>query len=207
MGPLVDLIFVGAVLFPYGLVIGLPLSLVGIPVLHRIRNTPKGKRRVGVRRRLRISAAFASVFVVVVLGDALFRMYKDQDDYWRYEGAFDFFRMPLEEPYELQMVDALDAAYIGKWQESGTLIGRIVRYERRANFLIGETTDESFPDRNSRPSGWFIFDLTSGHLCKYRSLSELREEAPSHGILPPFAFQSIKDNWDHYWANPHRSKK
>lgn len=207
MGPLIDLIFVGAVLFPYGFIIGLLLSLVGIPALHRIRNTPKDKRCMGVRRRLRISAAFASVFVVVVLGDALFRMYKDQDDYWRYEGAFDFYRMPLEEPYELVMIDSLDKASIGRWQESESLIWGIIRYERRANFLIGETTDESFPDRNSRPTGWFIFDLTSGHLYKYRSLSELREEAPSHGIQPPFAFTSIKDNWDHYWANPHRSKK
>jgi hypothetical protein len=207
MGPPIVLILLSVVLFPIGLGLGLLLSLVGIPILHRVRHTPKDKRRVGVRRRLRISAAFASAFVVAVLGIGLFVSYKDFNDYWRYRGAFDYYRMPLEEPYELVMIDALDAASISKWQESVSLIGGIVRYERIASCLIGETSDETFAESNSPPTGWFIFDLTSGHLYKYRSLDELREEAARHGIQPTFDLKSIKNNWDHYWAHPHTSGK
>jgi hypothetical protein len=207
MGPLFVLVTLSIVLFPVGVVVGFILSFLAVPIFHRVRNTPKEDRRIGIPRRLRVSAAFAFVFMVAVLGIGLCDSYKDVNDYWRYEGAFDFFRMPLEEPYELVMIDALDEAHIGKWRESGTLIGGIVRYERRASFLIGETSGEAFADRDSPPTGWFIFDLASGRLYEYRSFHELREGAARHGIQPPFDFQSIKDNWDHYWANPRTPDK
>lgn len=84
-----------------------------IPLVYTLRKVPKEKRRIGYVWR-----SLLTVLLGGVMTFSLVRAYVRWDivesrtaelDYWGYPGQFDYYRMPLEYPYELAMID------LGNW--------------------------------------------------------------------------------------------
>lgn len=120
-----------------------------------------------------------------------------RDAYWLYPGKGDFWRMPLGKPYELSMIDSLDRGSIHIWKDSSMIVWSISRYARKDPFIYGELK----PERASKPSGWFVFDLGNGHKELFKSegpfLLKLRELG-----IDPIEMTSVRDIYHSYWRNP-----
>jgi len=204
MGPLFVIIFWSFILTPVGLVLGLLLSFIGIPIFHRVRRTPVEKRKTGFLRKLLVAFCFSLVFVPAMLVFGFCISYTNPDNYWEYQGAFDFWRMPLEEPYELVMIDTKDKAGISKWKENSSIISDIAKYEKRGQLVVGYCEHRT---SRSEKSEWFLFDCTKGMAEDFASEQLLVEACAKKDFSPPLQMKTIRENWTSYWKDPNRRKK
>ncbi len=129
---------------------------------------------------------------------------KNENNYWEYRGAFDFYRVPLEEPYELAMVDDLDDAAIGRWKEGGHIVSGIQMYEKRGPLVAGYRRRSSGTSDKPR---WFLFDCVTGQTDRFESREALSEACRSRGFDPPMRMRTIRENWTLYWQNPRRRRE
>ena len=203
MGAGLVIVFSAIVLMPIGLVFGLLFSFVGLPVFRWLRRVPAEKRKRSVRARLHAACLFAVVFVVVICGLGIYNSCKDQGNYWEYRGAFDFWRMPLEEPYELVMIDEVDYASISKWQNSRCIVSGIRRYEKRGPLIAGYRESRS---SGSEDAGWFLFDCDTGHAEVFDAKQEFIDVCEKRGFSEPIRMRSIPQNWESYWKDPNRRR-
>jgi hypothetical protein len=97
MGPLFVLVFWGILLTPVALLLGGGVSFLAPFLYYRLCGVPPDKRRRGFLFRGSIIFLFTVLFIpsICMLGFVL--SFSNADDYWNYQGAFDFWRMPLEE--------------------------------------------------------------------------------------------------------------
>lgn len=204
MGPLFVVIFWAVLLTPIGFGLGLLLSFIGFPVFHTLKRTPVDERNTSYARRRRVASVFTVLFVPTICGLGLYLSYKDEGDYWEYQGAFDFWRMPLEEPYELVMIDVTDEAAISEWQDGTNIVSGIRKYEKRGHLVAGYYEREFF---NSKESGWFLFDCASGRAEKFGTEQSLTETCATRGFSPPIQMKTIHENWTLYWKNPNRRRE
>jgi len=153
-----------------------------------------------------MSALFALAFVVVMCGLGIYVMEKDSGNYWEYEGAWDFYRMPLEEPYELVMIDTMDSASINKWKEGSTIVGDIVEYEKRGALIAGHCQHTSY-SFYTKDKPWFVFDCATGQVDTYASKEAFEDACTQKGFSLPLDMKSIRENWNAYWGNPNRRRK
>ncbi len=190
-------------LTPIGVVIGAILSFV-VPVLYyEIRRTPPEKRRRGLLFHCGFTVVFAMLFAPSVCGLLFFLASVGSDDYWNYEGAFDYYRMPLEPPYQLSMTDTLDDAGIFKWKERSGIVWNITKYEKRGPLIAGFREEE----RTSREPPWFLFDCRNGKAFKFVDEKSLNRACAENGFAPPLTMRSIRENWDSYWKDPNRRRE
>lgn len=142
-----------------------------------------------------VPICFLLLGLVLALLDSMFVW-----DYWRYNGSLDNYRMPLEPPYELVMVDAIDYATIKIWQEdSSSKINGIIHYEKRENLMFGIKSDEYFPgDRTEYSMSWFIFDLSNGDKVIFTSEEKLTAALRKRDI-EDINLKTVKQNWNEYW--------
>jgi len=202
MGPLLVIIFWAILLTPIGLFLGLVLMFTGTSILYRFRNTPKEKRLSGWAK-FGFSILFMMAFVPLMCTLGIYMMEKDTNNYWKSQGAWDYWRMPLEEPYELVMIDLMDTASIGKWKDESSIVSDIIEYEKRGSVLAGHCRDIHF---GSNTEHWFLFDCSTGHNDNYTSKEAFETACQQKGLCMPLAMKSIQDNWDQYWRNPNRRK-
>jgi hypothetical protein len=164
------------------------------------------------RNRILMSLLISLISAIVVpgclLGLAGVLIAMDESapkDYWEYSGDSDYFRMPLEPPYELVMIDTLDYATIQGWQNSTERkLSGITNYEKRGNLIFGETSANQFEsERIPQDNKWFIFDLSTGELNVFKVEAELIATLNNKGIKD-IKLKSVSQNWDEYWKNPKR---
>ena len=204
MGPLFVIIFWAILLTPAGLVLGLVLSFIGFPVFHRLRKTPAEKRNTGCLQRILAAYLFTVVFVPTICGLGLYLSYKDQNNFWEYKGAFDFWRMPLEEPYQLVIIDTMEQAGISKWQDGSYIVYGILKYEKRGQLVAGYCERRTFKPEKT---GWFLFDCVTGKAVDFGSEQLFVEACEKRGFSPPIQMKTIPENWTLYWKDPNRRKK
>jgi hypothetical protein len=188
---------------PIGVVLGAILSFVVPVVYYGIRRTPAEKRKRGFRFHCGFAVIFGILFAPAVCALLLFLSFVNSGDYWNHEGAFDYYRMPLEPPYQLSMIDTLDDAGISKWKEGSQIVWNITKYEKRGPLIAGFREEE----RTSREPAWFLFDCSDGAVSKFADEESLSRACAERGFTPPLAMRSIKENWDSYWKDPKRRKK
>ena len=204
MGPLFVIILWVLILTPIGLILGLLLSFIGFPVFHRLRKTPIEKRKTGWLRRLLVAFLFTMLFIPTICGLGLYLSFKDQDNYWEYHGAFDFWRMPLEEPYQLVMIDTIEQAGISKWRDGSYIVYGILEYEKRGQLVAGYYEHKPFKPEEK---GWFLFDCVTGKAEDFRSEQLLTEACEKRRFSPPIQMKTILENWTLYWDDPNRRRK
>lgn len=192
------ILFWMVLLAPVGFLLGLVFVCVG----GRIFGVPK--KRLGCAAKVGLAVLFSGAFVVVMCGLGIYAMEKDSDDYWEYQGAWDFWRMPLEEPYQLVMIDTFDTAMIGRWKVDGdVLVGSIDRYEKRGGLVAGHTLDKW---RQTESKAWFLFDCGTGEVRRFETKALLEEACAERGFGPPVCMESIDENWKRHWREWEKRK-
>jgi hypothetical protein len=204
MGPALVIIFWAILLTPLGLFLGLVLMFSGTSILYFFHSTPKEKRLSGWAK-FGFSFLFTMAFVPVMCIFGIYMMEKDTNNYWESEGAWYYWRMPIEEPYELVMIDTMDNASIGKWKDGSAIVADIIEYEKRGPILAGRCRDRRL-DSNTNTEHWFLFDCTTGRADEYVDKETFETACRQKGLCLPLAMKSIQDNWDQYWRDPNRRK-
>lgn len=204
MGAGFVIIFWAIMLAPIGFLIGSCLSFLGIPFAYRLFKIPKEKRRIGLFWRFVFTIVFTVIFVPTICAVGIYLMEKDIDDYWNSQGAWDYWRMPLEEPYELSMVDTLDHAAIRRWKKGGSIVWGISKYEKRGTLVAGRCEKNQFGLNENR---WFVFDCASGSIEEFKSSEEFLQACENYGFSQPINMKTIKENWSLYWNDPNHRKE
>ena len=187
------------------------LCLLILPFFYKKRNQDSsGKLRA--YKRILLSLLFAILAAIVIpfsfllLGGvclAIDSMYAW--DYWRYDGVLDSFRMPLEPPYELLMIDTIDYASIRIWKgDSLNQLSGITHYEKRGYLIFGERSNERLEFRRTeKDREWFIFDLSNGDKSIFESEEDFAAELAKRGI-ENINLKTVLQNWKEYWKHPRR---
>jgi len=129
------------------------------------------------------------------------------DNYWEYEGFRDYFRMPLEKPYELVMIDEIDNASIEVWKDNFDIdISDITHYEKRGFVIFGKCHKSSFDGKDwHKTKRWFVFDLKSGEKSFFDTQLELFIALQKMEI-EDIQLRTVEENWHAYWKSPRKEK-
>ena len=187
------------------------LSLFVLLLLHKKCNQ-RSSRTISAIKKILLSLLFAFLSAIVIPASVVFlggvcvcldSMYAW--DYWRFNGVLDSFRMPLEPPYELLMIDTIDYASIEMWKkDSVSQLSCITHYEKRGYLMFGEISNEKFEFRRTEDSReWFIFDLSNGNKNIFKSEEDFIKELETRGI-ENVNLKTVLQNWNEYWENPRR---
>lgn len=185
------------------------ISLIVFPFIHKKRDSELSKK-LRITKRILLSLLFSFIAAIVfpfcflllggvVLGiDSMYEW-----DYWKANGVLDSFRMPLEPPYELLMIDTIDYASIQVWQEeSSSKIWGITHYEKRGYLMFGVTSNDYYEFQKSpEDKEWFIFDLNNGDKIIFESEEEFLSTLKKRGI-ENIQLKTVLQNWNEYWKNP-----
>jgi hypothetical protein len=213
---------------PAGLVIGYGCSHLIVPLYYRLRNIPPERQSItGAKKSV---VAFVIAGLVILIGlilpfTGLVQQLSTADNYWESRGFGDWYRMPLEYPYEL-VTTQLDAdADIRAWQTDRNIVRAVVKYHKSGNLLVGEIDPHAFGlnaerttepleewyhrqdslykyyAENPRPS-WFTFDCGTGKATVYDSHEDFVAAVHALGVEGEPELLSIRENWKLYWANP-----
>ena len=203
MGSL-SIVFWALLLSPVAFLIGVPLSYLVPALFYRFRKVPLDKREIGCLARGFLAIVFTLAIVGGVCISGVILTFARSDDYWNYQGAFDYWRMPLEPPYELSMLNSLDEASISTWKSNSCLIAGITQYEKKGKYLAGCNSD---PLVHPEMLGYFIFNCQTGELKKYADERNFSSACHEIGYVIPVPLKSVQKNWDVYWESPDRRKK
>lgn len=206
-------------LFMMGAFLLIPVCFVGtfvlclfiLSFLYKKRNQ-KSSVKLQIVKRILLSLLFAFFAAIIIPSSFLLlggvclcidSMYAQ--DYWRYDGVQDYFRMPLEPPYELVMIDTIDYASINVWKEnSGSQLSGITHYEKRGYLIFGERSNEWIESqRTEEDREWFIFDLSNGDKSLFESEEYFKAELASRGH-ENIKLKTVLQNWNEYWRHPRR---
>lgn len=206
-------------LFLMGILVLVPVCFIGafilcffvflFPVLiKRLRNKTAGDLKISRRIILSLLLSLLSAIVIpaclILLGGGLLWMDSaGPKEYWSYSGDYDYFRMPLEPPYELVMVDTIDYAAIQLWQDSSSsIISGITAFEKRGLLMFGETSRQRFAsERIPQDKEWFIFDLSTGVTILFQNEEEFIAALREKGMVD-IQLKTVLQNWNEYWDIP-----
>ncbi|MHC4704124.1 MAG: hypothetical protein ACYTFQ_26485 [Planctomycetota bacterium] len=200
MGGLFVLIFLIFIVVPVCLGAGILASFLGIPVIYRIR---RKACPIGFAAKSLLSLFFAVLFIFLFLATIACLELRLAKDYWKYPGAYDWYRMPLEYPYELHMIDDINDAGLRSWaEEDGTLsedISGIRRYHKQGNLVFGQYVSR----RIDRPphTSWFTFDCNTGHVEKFLEKEDYLESIRMLGFEKEPNLLTVRENWEKYWSS------
>jgi hypothetical protein len=197
-------IYLAIILTPIGFLIGACLCLGWVQFIYWLFKVPKEKRSINLLWRFVLTIVFTVIFVLTMCIGIYLIIGIDTYDYWKSPGAWDYGRIPLEEPYELSMVDTKNHAAIAKWKKGGNIVWGISKYEKRGILVAGCCEKNQFSQNENK---WFIFDCDSGSIEEFKSEEEFLQTCENHGFSQPLNMKTIKENWALYWYNPNRRKE
>lgn len=183
---------------PVGLLVGAIIMFVGIPLCYRFRNIPPSERRIGFKAKSGLTVFFAFLFVLIMCGLNIYDMKKYANDYWKSQGGWGHWRIPLEEPYEFYMIDTMELGSIGIWRESIPIINDVTDYEKHGNLIAGRTL-KGRSDKSEIDQIWFLFDCKSGNLKTFESLEQLQKAWRKSGSDRSLNMKTVRDHWYKYW--------
>jgi hypothetical protein len=120
-----------------------------------------------------------------------YMMEKDLDDYWKSGGAWDWWRMPLEYPYELIAVGTTETGSIMEWETGNQHVYGVTKFYKKGNLIAGEAS--------SYQGTLFIFDCSNGTAFWYDNETEFREAMIKLGFDKETIFLTVEENMDLYW--------
>jgi len=189
------------ILIPICLIGGVVLSFLIVPLFFA---SLRGSSVGGFFLKILDVPIFAAFLFVLFWAAVLAVERNAAKDYWNYRGAYDWYRMPLEYPYELRMIDGIDNAYLASFsQEAGVAgkdISRIRRYYKQGSLVLGQC-DDFYREERSQPS-WFIFDCNTGRAETFTKKEEYLRAINKYGFEKEPRLPTVKANWDSFRARP-----
>jgi hypothetical protein len=208
MGPLFAILiwfFVSAVV---GLLFGFLVSFAGIPLYEKLRHSTNDRRKTSNLKKSVIAASIAAAVVVISTGIvtyATLSLYSNVDDFSEFTGGTDWWRIPLDYPYELGTTDLGRDADLRVWKEHRSLLLGITRYHKRGSLLVGELLPERALARlqlETYPEGaWFSFDCNSGEVTTLLTIEEYRAYLNESGFETEPELLTIRQQHLLYWKN------
>jgi len=118
-------------------------------------------------------------------------------NYSRFQGYHDYYRMPLEYPFELISFDSLKTMSIGVWQRDmhPLYVDEIHALRKEGHLLLGMSLS---PD-HSQARSYFIFDCRTGETQVFAARCEWSEALQQHGCAEPPELLTVREYWDSYW--------
>ena len=125
------------------------------------------------------------------------------DDYYTYCGEWNYYRMPLVVPFEMNAIDDLDDGYITNELKTDLFLGGnqakqlesgIIRFAFDESILIAEqklTADT--------PARYIIFPFYGSHVEVFNSLSDMQANAKSKGFDLNTPMVSVRDYYMSLW--------
>ncbi len=145
-----------------------------------------GKRKI----QMPILVGIGAFFLVIcgVLGYWEYLTY----DYENYGGDFDYYRIPLDYPYQLSMIDEIDCASITVWKnDNHSIVKGITHYHKQENIVVGKISADCFL---ADKSAWFSFDTTTGIAIKYETEEEYHQALKELGFNEEPTLPMIREN-------------
>ena len=198
------IVFWGILFAPVAFVMGVGLSYLVPAIRSRTRpsNATEGKP-IGCLTRGSQALLFAFIIDAGVCICAVLLMAFRSNNYWEDAGFGDFWRMPLEPPYQLEMIDSLDEASIGEWKSNKWHLGGVTKYVKEGDILAGRFNNSG----ETRTNGYFLFDCKTGRLEKFDEEKAFNSACAERGLAQPATLNSVKENWNLYWDDPNRRRK
>ncbi|MBN1817229.1 MAG: hypothetical protein JW828_07690 [Sedimentisphaerales bacterium] len=174
--------------------------ITGIAVTITIGIKLSGER---LGNKTRISIGFI-VFLFLFLMATYILEYKDIErggHYWKSQGYYNRYRMPLEYPYELSMNDIIDYGKIKTWpgssKEPSWKVFDIRKIYKQGNLVLGKSED-----RMGKESFWFIFDCGTDREEIFQSEEEYSKKLKSLGFTKVPELVTLEEFWNSFWSNP-----
>jgi hypothetical protein len=195
-----DILIGWSILFaPAGLLLGAVIMFGGIPLYYRLRRVPRELRKIRFFARAGLTVLFAVCFTAVLCAISIYNIESSSNDYWQSQVGWDSWRMPLDEPYELYMINSMESASIRRWQASNPIISDVIRFEKRGPLVAGETgISRSKTDKTVL--GWFLFNGSSGQCTTFASFEDFSRACAAAGFSAPLHARSVKEQWYLYWG-------
>jgi hypothetical protein len=172
----------------------------------------KRKTKTSTSVRLGISASVGlgtsilvgvGVFLLVIFSVYGYWIYR-ANDFYGYGGDFDFYRIPLDYPYEMVMIDVTDCGHIGEWQDTGIIVAGVTHYHKRDNIIVGRISSNCFP---ADEFGWFSFDTTTGIAVEYRDEQEYYQTLKGLGFNEAPELLTLDENAGLYWDSYNETQR
>jgi len=199
-------VFWGVLFAPVAFVMGVGLSYLIPAIKSRTKRHPAAEENKPVGCLTRGAQALLFAFIidvgVCICGVAIVAV--RSNNYWEYDGCGDFWRMPLEPPYQLEMINSLDEASIGEWKSNKWHLGGVTQYVKQGNIVAGRFSN-SFGEKTM--SGFFLFDCKTGRLERFDEEKAFNSACADWGLPQPVTLKSVKENWGLYWDDPNRRRK
>jgi len=123
-----------------------------------------------------------------------------EGDYWKYEGAYDYWRVPLGHPYQLACGDVTENCWIDKWEESESyspdLVSGINEVTQVDSIVIGLGRPTMTEDLTVR---WFALNAITGDLQFYPDGNSFASALDSLGLDSIPRLKSIHRFIRDYW--------
>lgn len=168
------LVFAAIVIILVSLVIGLLLSFCGIPLIYKLRNVPRDKRRIGWGRKVLLSIPLALVTgIFISVGGFLFMTYGDpflsspQDIF---ENATDLALSPGVTIIDSENSSVFDVSLWLHFTASPQDVADILASD---NFV--DQTNSSFDFSSSAPPDWWLPESLGNDIQYYQCQSELED--------------------------------
>lgn len=144
--------------------------------------------------------ASLAIFVAVMLAWPVYQTYQENFDYYGYQGFADFWRTPLQYPYDMVIIDSFDTGHLSVWQNNSVL-SNITRYTQYQQWVIGERLERNRNPNDMAEINWFIFDCQTGQATIFTDEQSYLTALQQHGIPQELPLFTIRENWEVYWEN------
>lgn len=151
-----------------------------------------------------------SFCTILSLGTSVFIAYsyiENRTGYWNDPGFADYYRVPLEYPYQLSMVDAPYEAILDIWNDTNSVsvvnpdIYGIDSLNIVNNIVFVKLDRNNIYYTNGKVENkkWFILDCTTGKINYYTSEAILKTHLDSLSIDSSISLISVNDYYNEYW--------
>jgi hypothetical protein len=219
MGPLFVWLIWMILLVPVGLVIGGLVMFPGLPLYWRIRSIPKECRRFRWKHALILPATVIAIQILATAGFAFFMIQEVRysDDFYKSQGLTDWWRLPLDYPYEILFIDVTDHGSIQKTDCKGKAgdadpadfpevqpqLFDVRAYYKKGPLVVGYIYEDewrSYEKTKHRDTVWFSFDCSTGESLTYGSREDYVQGLGRLGFTEEPELVPVREQLDRYWA-------
>lgn len=177
------------------LLLGGVVFLAGVPLYYRLRRIPPPQRRIGPGARLLLTLAFAGLVSTSVVGYELYVKISTRNDFHRFQGEQAYWRMPLQEPWELRMHGSMDRGSIGKWRDDMPVVDTIAGVAIQGGLVAG-----TFAAPDPSGAGWFLFDCSAGTVQRFKTQAAFLQACGAAGLEVPVPIETVRHTWYVHWG-------
>lgn len=161
--------------------------------LFRVFGKPRGSTALSwIPRGVKESAVIFGLSAFAYVG-VIAASFRNTGSFEKDSGSGDYWRVPLEYPFQLSMVDGLESACLTKWDASGSSMPCIIRGVSSCAMTRGRFIGET-------GNGYIIYDFKTDALISVGGIDSLKNELGRQGIPFP-ELRTIREFYDGYWKS------